>query len=451
MPENPPMDSNEPAPGSRRARRAAAEAAAHATRAAETPAPDVAEAPAPRAAEAPAPGATGTRAPSRPASIDVLFAETATDPGAPASRHDRDAKKSRVAKWVALMIVLAMLGALVAGGLWVWNTYEKPLRELFGWTEPRDYEDGLATGEAVVTIVTGDTGESISTTLFEAGVTKTAGAFYEYLISTRQDPTFQPGVYALQQRMSSSAALNALEDPANKRENTVLVIEGMTTSQVVGAIAAGTGLDEEELASAAADATQFGVPAEAPSIEGYLFPATYTFAPEVTATEALQRMVDETFARLRGLGVTPEESLPVLTLAGLVQKESGPDTEDMRKIARVFLNRVADGMLLQSDATVAYGAGTTGTVWTTPEERADASNPYNTYVHEGMPVGPISNPGEDAIAAAIDPAEGDWLYFVAVDLRTGETAFSDTYEQHLAAVEQLDVWCSDSENASYCE
>ena len=137
--------------------------------------------------------------------------------------------------------------------------------------------------------------------------------------------------------------------------------------------------------------------------------------------------------------------------AALVQRESGPDAADMAKIARVFQNRLDRGMLLQSDATVAYGTGNTHTVWTEPEERADASNPYNTYANPGMPIGPIGLPGLDAINSAISPAEGDWLYFVPINLKTGETVFSETAEQHEAAAAQLRAWCRESaENASYC-
>jgi UPF0755 protein len=160
--------------------------------------------------------------------------------------------------------------------------------------------------------------------------------------------------------------------------------------------------------------------------------------------------VNETFSRLDALGVPAPDRLHVLTLASVIQKESGPDTADMNKIARVFLNRIDEGMPFQSDATVAYGAGVTGTVWTTDEQRADESNIYNTYVHLGPPPGPISNPGEDAISGARNPADGNWLYFVAVNLATGETIFSDTYEEHLRAVDQLQDWCAKSENASYC-
>ncbi|MFT4052486.1 MAG: endolytic transglycosylase MltG [Microbacterium sp.] len=383
--------------------------------------------------------------------LDMLFSVDAADERGRLAKVRRDRRKSRIAGWVIFGVVLAILGGIAGGGFYVWNTYEDQIRAFMGWEEPNDYEEGLASGEVYVTIVEGDTGSTISDTLYEMGVTKTREAFYDYLISEGLNPTFYPGVFALQEQMSAAAALSALEDDANRVENSVTIPEGYTYKEALSAVAAATGLSEDDLLAEAADYTQFGVPAEAPSIEGYLFPATYTFDPDATATEVIQRMVDETFTRLDDLGVAEEDRFEVLTLAALVQKESGPDYEDMRKIARVFLNRIDAGMLLQSDATVAYGAGITGTVWTTEEERADESNLYNTYVHEGLPIGPISLPGEDAINAALDPAEGDWLYFVAVDLRTGETVFSETYEEHLAAVEQLDEWCQVSGNESYCE
>ncbi|WP_454169056.1 endolytic transglycosylase MltG [Microbacterium paulum] len=398
-------------------------------------------------AAAPASGAART-----PQTLDALFDSSHDDDAhARAARHHRDRRKGRIVGWVIFGVVLALLGGIVGGGFAVWNTYESQIRSFMGWEEPKDYDAGLAEGQAQVTIVSGDTGSSISQTLYDAGVTKTPDAFYDYLISAGKNPTFQPGVYNLQQKMASAAALEALLDPANKADNSVLITEGMGMKGAVSAISAGTGLAEDEITAAMADYTQYGVPAEAPSIEGYLFPATYTFDPGVSAHDVIQRMVDETFSRLDALGVAPADRFHILTLAGLVQKESGPSEEDMRKIARVFLNRVAADMPMQSDATVAYGAGITGTVWTTDEERADASNPYNTYVHLGLPPGPISNPGEAAIKAAISPADGTWLYFVAVNLETGETIFSDTYEEHEVAVKQMQDWCAVPANASYCE
>jgi UPF0755 protein len=89
-------------------------------------------------------------------------------------------------------------------------------------------------------------------------------------------------------------------------------------------------------------------------------------------------------------------------------------------------------------------------VWTTAEERAD-DNPYNTYFHTGLPIGPIGAPGETAIDAAINPAEGNWIFFVAVNLATGETEFTSTLSEHNKAVQKLRDWCKTDEAADYCD
>ncbi len=104
-------------------------------------------------------------------------------------------------------------------------------------------------------------------------------------------------------------------------------------------------------------------------------------------------------------------------------------------------------MALQSDATVAYANHLEGTVWTTQAQR-DNPSPYNTYVHTGLPPGPIGSPGEKTIEAALGPAQGDWLYFVPINLDTGETAFAATFAEHQANVAKLKDWCrrNDSPN-----
>ncbi len=380
---------------------------------------------------------------------DLFTGRVTTDTvGARPASPSRRRRRRRA--WIALGIVIVLLGGIAGGGLWVWNSYGDNIRELMGWEDSTDYADGVATGSATVRIVSGDTGATISQTLYDAGVTKTSTVFYDYLISTAQNPTFQPGVYQLQQQMSAAAALTALMDPASEVTVTVTIPEGLGYKDALQRVADATGLSYDDLLAEAANYTQFGVPAEAPSIEGFLFPATYTFDPDVTAYDAIARMVDEMFSRLDALGVAESDRLSVLTLASIVQKEAG-SADDMPKIARVFLNRIDDGMPLQSDATVAYGAGLTGTVWTTEDERNDTSNIYNTYVITGLPPGPISLPGEDAISSAMNPSDGSWLYFVAVNLQTGETVFSDTYAEHEEAVVQLQAWCAESENAAYCE
>ena len=196
------------------------------------------------------------------------------------------------------------------------------------------------------------------------------------------------------------------------------------------------GASVAELQAAAADYHALGVPAGAPSLEGWLFPATYQFQPGTTPTAMLKAMVQRMFQALDAHGVQPQDREHVLTLAGLVQKEG--NGSDDAKVARVFLNRIAKGMPLQSDATVSYGAGGT-TVVPTPKEYA-SRNPYNTYLRKGLPAGPISNPGDTAITAALHPTPGPWLYFVTVNLATGETVFSTTEAEHEKAAARFHAW-----------
>jgi len=136
----------------------------------------------------------------------------------------------------------------------------------------------------------------------------------------------------------------------------------------------------------------------------------------------------------------------------MIQREAGSNPDDFYKVSRVFQNRLDDGWNLESDATVGYGADTLDTVFTTDEDRADASNPYNTYANPGLPIGPIGLPGDLAIDAALNPVEGPWFFFVTIDLATGETVFSETIDEHESAVELLREWCNASvENGTYCD
>ena len=378
--------------------------------------------------------------------LDALFTGDVSthEVGAVPSRHDRDRKKSRIAKWVVLIVILAILGSIVAAGAWVWNTYEPQIRSVMGWEEPKDFEPGEATGEVLVTVVTGDTGSTISQTLFDQGVTKTPTAFYDHLIATAQDPTFQPGVYALQQRMTSEAALKLILDPASKRQNAAQLREGLTVDQTVEVLAQGTGMPVEDFTAAVADPSAYGVAAD--TLEGWLFPATYQFDPGLSATDIVRTMVDRTLESLDAAGVPQERHEEILTTASIIQREARL-SDDFYKVSRVIANRLADGMPLQMDSTAQYGYNEMhdGTVSSSAEALED-DNPWNTYVRAGLPAGPIANPGDEAIDAAMNPADGPWLYFVTWNMDTGETIFSATYEEHQAGIEQWHAWCDANDN-----
>ncbi|GAB2554026.1 endolytic transglycosylase MltG [Leucobacter ruminantium] len=340
---------------------------------------------------------------------------------------------------ITLVVLAVLLGGLAAAGGYLWSQFGDRISLAMGWTS-NDYE-GEGHGEVLITVTSGQVGADVADTLAEADVVKTSDAFYELLLEQDPQVDFQVGTYRMKQQMSSQAALDALQDPANLMELTVTIPEGMAAKDALQRASDILGIPMEEFDAAIADPAAFGIPAQFPSVEGFLFPATYTFEPEDTAHSVVQKMVDRMRQALAEHGVAQGDEWRVLTLASVVQREAGSNLDDFPKIARVFQNRLDQGVLLQSDATVAYGTGNTHTVWTTPEERADASNRYNTYANPGLPVGPIGNPGDVAIDAAVHPADGPWMFFMPINLETGETVFSETAEQHEESVARLGEWC----------
>jgi len=358
-------------------------------------------------------------------------------------------KKSK--RWIGWLVALVAVFSLIGGtGAFAWINYEDKVREVLGWEIPNDYTSDGNGVAAVVVIQSGDIGGDVAQELLAKKVTMTFDAVYDYLVA-HPDISFQPGNYTLQEQMSAKAAVAALQDPANKILNSVTIPEGTAAVDVYELLASSLQLPVDDFVAAAKDYKSYGVPEKAHSIEGFLFPATYDFDPGTTAAQALQTLVTESIKRLDQAGVAPDNRLKTVILASIIQREAGQNVTDMAKIGRVFLNRIDQGMHLESDATVAYGTGNTHTVWTTDAERADASNKFNTYANAGLPYGPIGNPGDNAIDGAVHPADGKWLFFVPVNLKTGKTVFSETADEHAAAVAKLHEWCQASaENASYC-
>lgn len=393
-------------------------------------------------------------APASAGTLDDLFTGERTTDDIGMTPPPAERRRRRRGGWIALIIVLVLFGGAAAGGWWVWSTYEDKIREVLGWEEPQEYEEGMATGEAFLTIVSGDTGASISPKLYEAGVTKTPDAFYDYLVAEDLNPPFVPGVFRLQQQMTSAAALEAILDPANRMENTAQLREGLTVDQSIQILSESLGIPLEDFQAAVADPSAYGVPvneavvaAGGQPLEGWLFPATYTFDPGVTAQQVIQTLVDRAVQSLDTAGVPVDDRERILTIASIIQREARFEA-DFYKVSRVIQNRLDQGMKLQMDSTAQYGYGELhdGTVSSSGEALTD-DNPWNTYVIDGLPVGPIANPGDLAIDAAMHPEDGPWLYFVTVNLNTGETVFTTNYDDHLAAVEQWRQWCTDNPDA----
>ncbi|MEN9608574.1 MAG: hypothetical protein RLZZ06_505 [Actinomycetota bacterium] len=331
---------------------------------------------------------------------------------------------------VAAIVLVALL-VLGGGSAYL---FRSQIRAAIDTISGVDYQ-GIGTGTATLVIESGDTGEAVATKLVKLGVTKDFSFTYKRIIA--RDPKFVPGTFTLRKQMSADSALDLIANPSSKVVTRVTVKEGLRIGNVLKVLSSESGIALSDFQEAVKDPTVYGLPASLPNMDGYLFPATYEIEPGSKATDVVRMMVDRMSAELKKFGVSDAKRHEVLTMASIVQKEAR-QTPDFYKVSRVFYNRLKVGMHLQSDATVSYGSGGT-TVTTTDAERADG-NLYNTYVHAGLPVGPIGAPGETAIDAALHPADGSWLYFCAINLKTGETVFSTTLAEHGRAVKKWQQW-----------
>jgi len=359
-------------------------------------------------------------------------------PEGPRRRSQRAAEKRRKRRrrrtWVTALILVAGLGAAGAGAWLGLRPLVSSITSSLG--APDDYT-GSGTTPVEVRIPPGATGTRIAALLVDAGVVKSAKAFLDAADDTPGSTSIQAGTYALKKQMPAQAAVQALLNPTSRQLKKVTIPEGSRVPTILAAIAKATGIPRAELDAAAKDTAALGLPAGVKTAEGYLFPATYSVEPGAEAGDVLREMVVKTEDTLGELGVAPGDQHRVLTLASLVQAE-GRHPQDMSMIARVLVNRLAKGSPLQLDTTVHYATGKF-TVQTTNADLA-VNSPYNTYTHKGLPPGPIGSPGLAALKAAITPAPGPWMYFVATDPSTGKTEFAVTDADFMKLKAKYDKW-----------
>ena len=319
-------------------------------------------------------------------------------------------------------------------------------------THAEDYK-GEGEGEVTVTIPEGASGADIGDILQSKGVVASGKAFTNAAKNNPKGSTIQPGTYKLKKKMSASSALQALLDPESKGDHTLTVIAGSTKQSVKERLKKVGNFTDEQVEAAYADSAAIGLPAEAGgNVEGWLAPGTYDVSENATPKDLVKKMVSQTVTRLKELKVPKEDYQKVLIKASIVEREVNKE-QYYGQVARVIENRLTqtDGEthgLLQMDSTVQYGLGRDGGI-PSEAENQDASNPYNTYVHQGLPPGPIGNPDEAAIKAVLNPPAGSWLYFVTVNLKTGETLFASTNEEQKANTKKLSDYCN--KNKDVCE
>lgn len=349
------------------------------------------------------------------------------------------------------LLVLAVLAGVAGAGWYVWERY---LNNGF-----EDYE-GEGSGSVEVVVAPGDTVTAIGNTLADADVVASPQAFIE---ATKADPranTIAPGRYAMRSQMSGASAFELILDPASRVDLQVVLPEGLRIDQTVKRTSSSTGIPAEELWAILRDpAAGLVLPDWAPNTgdlraEGFLFPATYTFPLDIGRLPLLQTYVDRfnQSAATTGIADAPSKvgysPYQALIIASLVQAEGHPD--DYGKVARVIYNRLNPQVwpsgLLQLDATLNYANQSSKLNLSDTELQQDG--PYNTYTRPGLPPTPINSPGESAIAAALAPEDGDWLYYVTVNPDTGETKFTNSYDQFLGYKAEFDAWCT--ANADKC-
>jgi UPF0755 protein len=378
--------------------------------------------------------------------------ETRRRRGQPASRQQRQRRKKEKkrqrrsfgALFISLLLLVALGGGVYWGVGWI--------QETFGVT---DYEANPAKVEVEVVVKPGDGAAAIAEELFNKKVVASAKAFVKAAEADPKSVNIQPGTYKLYQEMPARIALAYLLEPAKYMVvDQVTIREGLTAIQTFKKLSAATGIPETKFKEAAKDPMALGVQdwwfkrndgkKSAGTIEGFLFPDTYRFAPKSSAEEILKAMVNrfntvvgelkfaDRVQRDRG-GISPYEALIVASLA---QVEAG-NQEDLGKVARVAYNRLYTDFAckcLQFDVTANYwlelsGKPTKSSAKLLESELHDPKNPYNTHDVEGLPVGPISNPGKSALEGAVNPPAGKWFYFVAID-KEGHSAFAETLSQH---------------------
>ena len=346
-----------------------------------------------------------------------------------------------------VLLVIAVLAGLGVGG---YQGYRWVTSNISVEQEAAEFE-GPGSGEALVEVGEGDTGSDIAETLVDEGVIKTSAPFVTLFSSTKEAAKIEPGVYRLKQEMTSADALTMLMDPESLAGHRVIVPEGLRLTQIWDLLAEETSIPVEDFEAAAKDYTSYGIPEnEAKSLEGYLWPGRYDILEDQSAEDVIAMMWGRMEEQLTAREIPEDEWHTTLTYASLAEMEVR-NAEDYGKVVRTIHNRLegtgeAKGspMKLQFDSTVHYVTGKSASVGTTDEERATKS-PYNTYLHEGLPPGPISAPGSAALDAAAAPPEGDWLYFVSVNTDTGETEFAATWAEHEENVAEWQAWAADKE------
>ncbi len=394
--------------------------------------------------------------------------EDSIDSEPPPSRPERevDSRKAvrRHRRWVVFsVVVLVVIVAGLISGFVLWRSTADIVPDFAG----------PGGDEVVIRVQGGDDISDIARTLTDAGVVAGPEAFEQQAALDADVQALRPGYYKVRQRASAQATADALvakgsrvgqvrlipgrqladvtavsTDPAAPATVVPGYITQITEAACVPLNSKQDCFPADELWKVAetADPAELGViewadedvrtaPDPRKRLEGMMLPGDFDIPPGSTPEQALKAVLSASAALWNGTDIIAEAAARKITpyqaaiIASLVEREG--IVADMPKVSRVVYNRLAKAMKLEFDSTVNYALDR-ASIATSAKDRATKS-PYNTYVHKGLPPTPISSPGPDAVAAALDPAEGPWLFFVKQNAK-GESCFSITAKQHEACV-----------------
>jgi UPF0755 protein len=377
--------------------------------------------------------------------LDLAFDEHA-ERGKPRHRRTRGGPGGKGGGKSAIAFLMAfVLLALLGGGVFL--GYNK----VRGFFTAADY-DGKGTGVVQVQIKDNSTLTEMGNVLVDADVVKSTKAFTDAAEENPRGKNIQAGTFNLRKQMSAVEAVNLLLDPAARVSNGITIPEGKTANQVYDILAKASGIPVADFKKAGADPEALGVPEFwfkrtdgqkiTKSVEGFLFPDTYEFEPNATAAQMLETMVQRFLTVAEQIdfvnkaennrNISPYE---VLTVASLSQAEAG-NADDLGKVSRVAYNRLYGDpvMPLEYDVGINYyyqltGRPTKPSSKMTAAELRDPKNPYRLHDKTGLTPTPINNPGKAALEGALNPPQGNWIFFVAID-KQGHSAFASTYAEH---------------------
>jgi UPF0755 protein len=293
-----------------------------------------------------------------------------------------------------------------------------------------DYRADSSDQKVEILIESGDSGTEIAQKLYESGVIKASKVFYKIAINEKRSKSISPGVHEIDLKISSRAAFEQLLD--GKRNRGLFGFkEGLRKNEILDLLSK-SNLVKGVLSKNVIPDKKYNTN----NLEGFFFPAQYAFVPGLSTDNAVQQMVDRFNLAAKASkidqgysGFNPYE---LLTIASMLQAEG--DEQDFSKISRVIYNRLKIGMPLQINATIDYAMNLRGKI-RLPYKLLEIKSPYNTYRYRGLPPGPIGNPGQAALEAAVNPANGQWLYYVTV--KPSDTRFTKSYDEFLVWVSEF--------------